>query len=127
MAPKEPETLEERMYRVELIQEQHEKIIGLVGPLEARMETVERKVEGFEPVLTSINSNLTVLVNDKIERDTLNKDRKGRKVEGRDWILAGVIVLTFFTGLPSMIQSYKSIVSGGDSSSSANTSATVTK
>lgn len=110
----------ERIAALEANQIRHEKDIRDTqldhGTLETRFLELHSQVQlmavtvnGLEPTLTSMDTSLKILTDDKRDRDTLAGDRRSRKLDLKDWILVAVAVVAVIIALPAAWQAVKEI------------------
>lgn len=104
------------MARMEWTQELQEKEVKKIPLLESKMESIETRVDSFEPMLIGMNGKLDTLVKDKIARDSVDEDRGKRGTSAINWIIAVMAVLMFLIALPATIQSYQQLTSPKSSS-----------
>lgn len=81
MAPKEPQTLEERMYAAELEQENHEKEFNRFR--DAIMK-VEETAESAKQLAVQANTAIAGLPSKVMEE--IKKSNGSRRLEFRDWL-----------------------------------------
>ena len=99
MPPKEPETLEERMYRVELLHEQQEKDFVSMS---IEFENVRALASDAKSLAIQTNGMVIDMPNKVIE--AIEEKNRTKKLDMKEWILASVGFLTLLTLLPAAWQ-----------------------
>lgn len=112
MPPKDGESWETWAARMEWTQKLHENAVSKVPMLEVKVSSIEVRMEKIEPVLAGMNEKLDSLLDDKITREAVSRERRTRKMDLKDWLLVGVGVATLFASLPAMIQTVKALTAG---------------
>jgi hypothetical protein len=90
-------------------QSAHVDLESRFGELHLQVQLMAVTVDGIDPRLESMDKSLKILADDKRDRDTLASDKRGRKLDAKDWLIIAIACLGLLTGLPAALQALKAL------------------